>query len=446
MPISNGRNLAKLLGSSANIRSQYVAPVESGSSVSALADMDALIAKTGMAFGDQAFVQSNNKLYLYDGTGWYLVATVENAQPTAISGVESVYALASDGTATVITAVSEDPDGFPLTWSYAVTTGSLGSTATVSQTDNVFTITPSTDEANAGEFSITFSVTDGATGVVSAVSAFTLSFGWTVDISQISYDSVQLDVSNQLVNARDVCFSADGTKMYTICTLFDAVFQYTLSTGFNLSTASYDNVSFTFTGGVSNPHGIAFNTDGTKMYVVDRGAGAVLQYSLTTGFDVSTASYDSVSFSVDSQSLYNIDLSFSTDGTKMYLVNMFSPSEIFQYDLSTGFDLSTASYNSVSYSLTDQTSQPSALTLSPNGTKMYVMYQGSGTTTGVIRSYSLSTAFDISTASYDNASISLGTLVATPGYPMGMHFSSDGTKMFILFENSEYVYQYSTGL
>ena len=54
--------------------------------------------------------------------------------------------LANDGTATAITAVSEDPEGFPLTWSYAVTTGSLGSTATVSQTDNVFTITPSTDD------------------------------------------------------------------------------------------------------------------------------------------------------------------------------------------------------------------------------------------------------------------------------------------------------------
>ena len=50
-----------------------------------------------------------------------------------------LYALASDGTATVITAISNDPEGFPLTWSYAVTTGSLGSTATVSQTDNVFT-------------------------------------------------------------------------------------------------------------------------------------------------------------------------------------------------------------------------------------------------------------------------------------------------------------------
>ena len=129
-----------------------------------------------MAVGDQAFVQSNNKLYLYNGTGWYLVATVENAQPTTISGVESSYSLASDGTATVITAISNDPEGFPLTWSYAVTTGSLGSTATVSQTDNVFTITPSTDTANAGEFSITFSVTDGSTGVVSAASNFTLAF------------------------------------------------------------------------------------------------------------------------------------------------------------------------------------------------------------------------------------------------------------------------------
>ena len=191
MPISNGMNLARLLGSSTNIRSQYVA-----ASVSTLADMDALIAKTGMAVGDQAFVQSNNNLYLYNGAGWYLVATVENAQPTTISGVESAYALASDGTATVITAISNDPEGFPLTWSYAVTTGSLGSTATVSQTDNVFTITPSTDTANAGEFSITFSVTDGATGVVSAVSDFTLSFG-------VSFNAITLTQTLDNPNSYD---------------------------------------------------------------------------------------------------------------------------------------------------------------------------------------------------------------------------------------------------
>ena len=209
MPISNGRNLAKLLGSSANIRSQYVAPVESGSSVSTLADMDALIAATGMSDGDQAFVLATNNLYIYKTNGWFKIATVENLQPGSISGVESSYALANDGTATTITAVSEDPEGFPLTWSYAVTTGSLGNTATISQTDNVFTITPSTDEANAGEFSITFSVTDEATGVVSAVSAFTLSFG--VDISQATYDNVSFSVASQDTIPFGMVFNTDGS-------------------------------------------------------------------------------------------------------------------------------------------------------------------------------------------------------------------------------------------
>jgi len=140
------------------------------------ADMASLIAKTGMVAGDTALVTALNKVFMYTGSAWFLIATMTNDSPTAITGVDAAYNLATDGTATIITAVSTDPEGFALTWSYAVTSGSLGSTATVSQADNVFTVTPSTTEADAGSFSITFSVTDGATGAVSAVSAFTLSF------------------------------------------------------------------------------------------------------------------------------------------------------------------------------------------------------------------------------------------------------------------------------
>ena len=147
-----------------------------GNAVTFVSDMAALIARTGMSAGDQALVQDTNKLFMYTGSAWYMIATMVNASPTPISGVAASYVLEKDGTATTITAISTDPEGFPLTWSYAVTTGSLGSTATVSQADNVFTITPSTDSADAGEFSITFSVTDGSSGIVNAISAFTLSF------------------------------------------------------------------------------------------------------------------------------------------------------------------------------------------------------------------------------------------------------------------------------
>ena len=141
-----------------------------------VSDMAGLIAVTGMSTGRTALVTGLNKVFMYNGSAWYLIATMTNSSPTDITGVNSTYSLATDGTATTITAVSTDPEGFPLTWSYATTTGSLGSTATVSQADNVFTITPSSTVADAGTFSITFSVTDGATGAVNAVSAFTLSF------------------------------------------------------------------------------------------------------------------------------------------------------------------------------------------------------------------------------------------------------------------------------
>ncbi|MDA8882959.1 LamG domain-containing protein [bacterium] len=151
--------------------------VSSASSTEIFADMAALIAKTGMNAGDQGLVLDNNKLFMYTGSAWYLIATMVNNSPTAITNVNSSYDLSIDGTPTVITATSTDPEGFPLTWSYAITSGSLGSTATISQVDNVFTITPSTNSVDAGEFSITFSATDGgSSGIVNKVTSISLAF------------------------------------------------------------------------------------------------------------------------------------------------------------------------------------------------------------------------------------------------------------------------------
>ena len=438
MPISNGRNLAKLLGSSANIRSRYVAPVESGSSVSTLADMDALIAATGMSDGDQAFVLATNNLYIYKTNGWFKIATVENLQPGSISGVESSYALANDGTATTITAVSEDPEGFPLTWSYAVTTGSLGNTATISQTDNVFTITPSTDEANAGEFSITFSVTDEATGVVSAVSAFTLSFG--VDISQATYDNVSFSVASQDTIPFGMVFNTDGSKMYMCGWQYDSVYQYSLSTAFDLSTATYDNVSFSVASQDTLPMGVFFNPDGTQMYILGLDYKKIFQYSLSTAYDLSTASYSNISFSTLNEDSGMYDMAFNGDGTKMYTIAGGSNNHaVFQYSLTTAYNVGTASYDSVSFSVSSQETTPQGFRFISDGTQLFVIGQGSNT----IFQYSLSTAYDISTASYDSVSFSAASQDDTTNQ---ISFSADYTKLYVLGAVSDTVYQYSTGL
>ena len=125
----------------------------------------------GNTAGKMAFVQETNRLYLWSGTGWYNVATITSAA-ASVSSAASVYTLATDGTPTVLTLTQsglESP-----TWSYAVTSGSLGRTATVSQAANVFTITPSTSPRHTGSFGLTFKATDGSNTIVKT-SQFTMS-------------------------------------------------------------------------------------------------------------------------------------------------------------------------------------------------------------------------------------------------------------------------------
>jgi hypothetical protein len=130
---------------------------------------------SGNITGSQAFVSGTNRLYIWNGSGWYNIALINNNP--SISGVASSYALAIDGTATTVTIVATDPEGLPITYSIASDTSA--STATVAQgtgsNTNVFTITPSTNSAHAGTFSLTFRASDGV-NLATAVSSFTLQF------------------------------------------------------------------------------------------------------------------------------------------------------------------------------------------------------------------------------------------------------------------------------
>ena len=130
---------------------------------------------SNVSTGSMAFVSSNNRLYLWNGTGWFNIALI-NTNPTITSGANPTYVFATDGTPIVLTLVASDPEGIPLTWSYEVTSGVLGNTATVVNVDNVFTITPSTNDADGGVFQLTFSASDGI-NIATAASSFTLVFG-----------------------------------------------------------------------------------------------------------------------------------------------------------------------------------------------------------------------------------------------------------------------------
>jgi DNA-binding beta-propeller fold protein YncE len=255
------------------------------------------------------------------------------------------------------------------------------------------------------------------------------------DVTTASYDNVNFDVYAQATTPVDVRFKPDGTKMYISNLGTDSVYQYSLSTAYDLSTASYDSVSFTVAPQDGNPYGIEFNSSGTKMYVVGNATDTIYQYSLSTAYDLSTASYDSVSLSVSSQDNNPNNIKFSPDGTKMYITGWQNRS-VYQYSLSTADDLSTATYDTVSLNVLSQDTSPSAVTFNSSGTKMYII----GRTNKKVYTYTLSTAYDLSTASYDSLPLNVSSQETIP---ISFTFSSDGTKLYVVGASNDTVYQYS---
>ena len=199
------------------------------------------------------------------------------------------------------------------------------------------------------------------------VNEYTLSTAWDVSTASFVDSTSSIDA-----DARDVRFNPDGTKMFVLGRGSDKVYAFSLSTAFDISTSSSIN-NFSVTSEEEDANGLAFNLDGTKMYVVGEDADYVNEYTLSKGFDLSTAVYagDGERFFVRSQDPYPLDIDFNSDGTKMYVVG-WDDSDINEYTLSTAFDVSTASFEG-SFSVATEDANPAALTFSADGTKMFVV-------------------------------------------------------------------------
>ena len=129
------------------------------------------------------------------------------------------------------------------------------------------------------------------------VEQFTLSTAW--DTSTLSHDDdFSVSEENQL---RGLAFKPDGTRMYVIGAQKEIVYQYTLSTPWDVTTATKTTVSDDFTSDESDPRNVQFNSDGTIMYIGGSNGDEINKYTLSTAYDVSTASL-SDTYSVSSQS------------------------------------------------------------------------------------------------------------------------------------------------
>ena len=281
-------------------------------------------------------------------------------------------------------------------------------------------------------------LTPSATGDGTFTNSAAVTSGY--DLSNISYDNKSFDVSTQETKPTGLHFKPDGSKMYVSGYGTDAAYQYSLSTPYDVSTASYDSKSLSgLSQDTTNGRGLDFKPDGTKLYFIGSTNDRVYEYSLSTAWDISTGSYNNVFFGVGSQANNPTGVRFKSDGTKMYVSQYQGNSVgnyVHQYTLSTAWDITSASYDNVYLDVNTQPVAVEDFAFSSDGTSLVVCDAA-----GVLRKYTLSTGWDISTASLITTTASLTQLSNGSG---AVAFNTDGTKTYVASRESDTVCQYST--
>lgn len=225
-------------------------------------------------------------------------------------------------------------------------------------------------------------------------------------------------------NSNGMTMSPDGTKVFAVNHngsaegfTNDAVTQYSLSTAWDLTTMSARigsspslNSFPSFTD--SSPQGAFFSPNGLNLYVAGGSSFRVYRYTLSSAYTVSTATAHS-SFASGLTSLSGI--SFSQDGTKMFLVG--TGAFIRRFTLSSAWDITTATNDSMSLAIAG-----SHLFFKTDGLSFF-------TYSGPINRYYLTTPWDISTYVAKKSSVALSTLTYVFGG--GIYLSDDGKKFFM---------------
>lgn len=433
---------------------------------------------------------ANDSVYEYNlGTAWQLSSAIYSRSFNTSLMVPNPISISfkSDGTKMVVTSQNSGYDasvGYALgtAWDvtsavYDIRTGATtgGLTYVGDQEGNPFGMFWKPDGAKV------YIVGDSGDDV----NEYTLTTPW--DLQTISFTQ-NFSVSAQAAVPEGVFFNPNGMQMYVLDSNTDTVYEYGLGSAWDVSSASYSSKSFSVASQQTTPTDIFFGDSGNKMYVVGWSGSNVSEYNLGTAWDVSTALFQH-SYSVSAQIALPEGLFFKSDGTKMYVCGV-SNDRLSEYNLGTAWDVTSAIHVSNVDAGAAGLSSPYAVSFDSTGTRMYLLHPGfadviQGYTLGTgwsistatsdlsenffidpvsistekvrlsddgltmisrddvyLRRRTLSTAWDVATASSVNATLNLGTTLGS-----GVHLKSDGTQIFVGYSGITWdsVFSYTTG-
>lgn len=265
------------------------------------------------------------------------------------------------------------------------------------------------------------------------------------DLSTISMTQC-LDISTPHVNPRGVFIGDGGARLYTLDNSTELVYQWDI-TGpdvgvqpweLNIASTTYDSKSYLFTEG-TQPHAFFFKPDGLKLYICDFVTREVFQYTLSTAWEVDTAVYDSVLLDMSASVTTCTGLFINPDGDKLFAIDS-TNDLIVEFELSTPWLISSGAATGATLSVNiNAFTLPRAVTIHPYGYWGIVAESG----TRQIYHFWMEVAWDLSTAHFiTHADYYFDTNLEDTS-PRGIFFNPKGSQAFVSGDAGNTIIKYS---
>jgi len=195
---------------------------------------------------DLAWVSDQKALYVYDGTEWDRVSTGSQVSPRFTTTPPVDHSLSSSGQTSAITTVAVDDAGFPITYDWDGFSGSTtynssslpNQITNVSESNGVFTLTPSSNTSHAGNFTFRTKASDGvltATSNTNVVLGFGLVDCYGFRMSQ-TYPTSGLFILYYLLLDSGGTNMWDDSSFVSDCTFNSVTYDHLVATYTNSDT------------------------------------------------------------------------------------------------------------------------------------------------------------------------------------------------------------------
>lgn len=253
----------------------------------------------------------------------------------------------------------------------------------------------------------------------------------TVDISQLTNGEIEVYVDDTIYNTIDTTGSEKTLTLENVLTEDNITITTKDIFPTFSNTARVDERYVGTT--VGQPLGIQISPDGTKVYIGNLQTGVLTQWSMSTPFAPSTMVYEK-SFSVTGIANTLRNFKISPDGTKIFIV-IFTDTLLKQYDFGTAWDIATLTDSGKSYNWSTEDTSVMCVEFNGTGSKMYLGGQGNDK----IYQYSLSSNFDLGGVSYDSISLDISgdELTIT-----SMRFVNGGKNLLFMGNTTKYINNY----